>query len=328
MERLDALTTLDAERAGHWAELFASAASAPASLLAAVDAWLHVQRGLPRLDATAVPLFQMLVGRWAHGERVAFEEGGRRYLFSELELLTARRAEAWSAAGVGPKVVVALGRAAGVELMLDLLAVLRLGACACWVAPLGEPYERAALGLAQPDFMVGVDVTSAKSAPKAKALDDKLAIRAGAPLRALPASYAPKDPCLLVFSPLRPGKQPGELSAPSPLFAGQLLRGLARDAAFVWCLRDGDRMAAPDWSCLRHQPFLALSAVSAGACFHFVTDESLPSSVDGLRGSYRALGVSPEARDALLQKPPRFKCELWFRELEASEPDVAWRRLA
>lgn len=328
VERLDALAELDAGRAERWSAFFAQREPDPATVLRALDGWLHLRRGLPAPGAQSVPLFQLLVARWAHAERCAFEERGRRYSFSELETLSAGRAERWSAAGVGPHKIVGLGRNLGAELLLDLLAVLRLGACACWIPPLGEPFEKAALAAVQPDFVSGVDALAIALVPSAKSLDGRTGLGAGLRPRNVSASYGAKDPCLLVFSPIQGGAPPSSLAAPSPITAGDLLRALGRDAAFVWCLRAGDRLAALGLSAQRHQPMLALAALLAGACFHFVSAATADASVASLSGNYRALGWSLQAREALQQRPLNAKCDLWFRVLEESGSESEWRSWA
>jgi hypothetical protein len=325
VEQLDALAELDPERAARWSAFFAQSDAGPDVVLRALDGWLHLRRGLPAPGALSVPLFQLLVARWAYGDRCAFEEGERRLSFSELEMLTAGRAERWSAAGVGPKKVICLGRSLGVELLLDLLTVFRLGGCACWVPPLGEPFEKAALAAAQPDFVSGVDALSAATVPNATTLDGNTGFGGGLGARAVAAGYAAKDPCLLVFSTLQAGAEPSSLAPPSPIAAGQFLRALGRDAAFVWCLRPGDRMAAPGLGGQRHQPMLALAALLSGACFHFASTTSAAASAGGLYGSYRTVGLSAEAGEALLKKPSNAKCELWFRVLEESRSEREWR---
>lgn len=327
-EQLDALAELDAGRPERWRAFFAQRELEPPAVLRALDAWLHSRRGLPAPGAQSLPLFQLLVARWAYAERCAFEERGRRYSFSELETLSAGRAERWSAAGVGPDKIVGLGRSLGVELLLDFLAVLRLGACACWIPPLGEPFEKAALAAAQPDFVSGVDALAAALVPKAKSLDSKTGFGAGLRPRNVAASYGAKDPCLLVFSPIQVGAAPSSLAAPSPITAGELLRALGRDAAFLWCLRPGDRMAALGLGVQRHQPMLALAALLAGACFHFVSAATASASAGPLSGNYRTLGWSREGREALRHKPLNARCDLWFRVLEESGSESEWRSWA
>lgn len=290
----------------------------------ALVSWLGRRVGLPRADAKRFPLYHLLAGRWSAANRVAFEGSRGALSFADLDALARGRAGAWAPLGVGPQKVVALGRSFGVELVLDLLAVFRLGACAAWLPPLGQPFEEAALAAVKPDFLCGVDEVSAKMAPKALALAPPPAGPL-TPIGGAPFDYPPQVACLLVVSPLAGDAGAKELPPPVVITAPELLVSLGRDATLSWGLRAGDWLTAPGLDDRRHQPYLALSALLVGAGYHHVRASEL-TRPGALPHDYRAFGVARAARDALLGVGARPRVGRWFRVLEDLGDAAEWSR--
>lgn len=319
---LERSSASDGDREACLGELARLSKVDPKRVAAALMAWLGRNLGLPRADATAFPLYHLLAGRWSAANRIAFEDSRCALSFAEIDALVRRRVGAWAALGVGPQKIVVLGRGFGGELILDLLGVFHLGACAAWQPPLGQPFEEAALLALKPDFVCGVDEVSARAFPKAVAL---VSPRVGplTPTGAAPVDYAPKAPCLLVVSPIDGDPDAKDLAPPVALSAPELLTALGRDATLLWGLRAGERLAAPGLDDRRHQPYLALCALLVGAGYHHLRPSEL-TRPGALAHEYRAFGVAPPVRDALLDAKTAPKVGRWFRVLEEEGDAAEW----
>ncbi len=292
--------------------------SDPKQVRAVLEQWLHERHGLPGRQSRVISLFDLLVTRFAQLGRVAFESSEGSTTYEDLQSSTAELARMWLAQGVTGGSSVALCRSFGQKFVVELLTSFRLGACATWIPPLGEAVERQMLGALQPDFLSGRPIGDAvAAAPGATAL------QAAVPRVPLTAEqvrdrgFERTAPCLQVFSPL--ACDDGELSfAPRVISAEDLLTALGRDASFCWVLRAGDRVAAPGFDDLRHQPALLLSCLSVGACYHHVGLDALERS--GLaKVRLRALGLNRRSREALRRGAGRPEVDHWFREFD--EPD-------
>lgn len=294
----------------------------PKRVAAALAAWLDRKLGLPRADAKVFPLYHLLAGRWSAANRVAFEGSRGAVSFAQLDELVRWRVSVWAPLGVGPQKVVALGRGFGVELLLDLLAVFHLGACAAWLPPLGQPFEEAALVAVRPDFVCGVDELSAEVASKAVALVPPQVGPLAPSVRA-PFDYSPNVACLVVVSPVSGDADARELPPPVAISAPELLLALGRDATLIWGLRAGEWLTAPGLDDRRHQPYLALSALLVGAGYQHLRTSELTHPT-ALAHEYRAFGVSRAARDALLGAATFPRVGRWFRVLEEVGEAAEW----
>lgn len=322
-ELLERLTQTDGSREAEFQRLSRFAKAEPKRVSIALENWLNARLGLPRADAESIPLYHLLVGRFRAEGRFAFEEAENKLSFSELDELVRWRAQLWTRVGVGPQKVVALGRSFGSEFLLDLLAIFRLGACAAWIPPLGQPFEEAALVSVKPDFLCEVDEKSAQVVPHAFILEKPDPQRRFESPPSAPVDYGQKAPCLLVVSALTGDSMVPELASPSAISAPELLTALGRDAVLLWGLRDGDWMSAPGLDDRRHQPFLALSALLVGAGYHFLRQDDL-CRVGPLTTCYRVFGLSGRFRDAILSSGCRVRTCRWFRVLEESGERSQW----
>lgn len=318
---LERLATTEGNRRPLFDQLSQLSKLDPKRVDGALAAWLRRRVGLPAPGAKGIPLYHLVVGRWSSA-RVAFEGSRGKLSFADLDVQVRRRVNAWLGSGVAPKKLVALGRPFGADLMLDLLAVFRLGACAAWIPPLGQPFEEAALLALNPDFTAGVDDVSAGVVPKAQLLPPP-GVGPLSPSLDAPADYAAQAPCLAVVSPIVDDPAGKGLAAPVVLSASELLRALGRDAALIWGLRSGDRLTAPGFDDRRHQPFLTLGAWLVGAGYQHLTLAEV-AEPDAFSGEYRAVGVTTEVRDALLSAGNVPRAPRWFRVLEDAGNPAAW----
>lgn len=319
---IDRVASAEGDRQALFDQLGRLSKSDPKRVAAALTTWLSRCAGLPAADAQRVPLYHLLVGRWCSARRVAFEDSHSKLSFAELDAQVLWRVSAWARLGVGPKKVVALGRSFGADMLLDLLAVFRLGACAAWIPPLGQSFEEAALMALKPDFVRAVDELSAQVVPKAVSLTPP-AVGPLLPTVDAPADYSAKAPCLTIVSPLVDDPEGKGLPPPVALTAPELLHALGRDAALIWGLRDGERLSAPGLDDRRHQPFLTLCAWLVGAGYQYLRPAEV-TQPGALAGEYRALGVTAEVRDALLGVGASLQVKRWFRALEDGGSPALW----
>ncbi len=237
-DALKRLATGEGKRAATWKQLSQVSQADPARIQIVLRQWLKACAGLPAEENGPLPLYHLLVGRWKSQTREAFQESDTAVPFAELDQRVRLRAVHWSALGVGPHKLVALGSAFGLELVCDLLAVFRLGACATWIPPLGQPFEEAALLATKPHFLCEVDICSARVVPKA-VFAERVSTMGTATEPVAPVDYDAKAPCLLVLSVLEGDSKSSVLAPPIALTAADLVESLVRDAVVIWGMREG-----------------------------------------------------------------------------------------
>ncbi len=314
------LSTVQANRSELLEEFWRTYADEQEEAGRALDEWLVETRGLPLGRGEPIPWFDLLVSRWVSEERVAFQSGNERLSYADLERETARKARRWQSAGVTQGSVVGLGHAFGSEFLVDLLASFRTGACAVWIPPFGETYERRALARSVPQFTSGVDAGLLGEFPELTPLPSEwepsdLSAGFGSPKQRC-AAYDPKAPCLLVLSPLESETGPELPPSAASLPSGRLLRSLGRDASFAWQLRPGDRLAAVGFDEPRYQPALMLACLLAGACYEHVSLEDADQGLELAHGAYRAFGVRSVTVETMLASERCPAVDTWFRDLE------------
>ncbi|MDC0723568.1 long-chain fatty acid--CoA ligase [Nannocystis bainbridge] len=137
--------------------------------------------------------------------------------------------------------------------------------------------------------------------------------------------YRPGEPCAALFSPLR---RPPHL--PVPLRCDELYLGALRDGAMTFALRPGDRLAAPGFDALQHQPALLFAALLAGATYvHIEAEEALrdPRLLDAF--PLRSLGLGARICEHLLgtRAIARPQWSHVFRNPEEPTDWESWREL-
>ena len=252
-------------------------------------------------------------------------ERWRSSSFDELHTRCRRRAAQWVAQGVKPGALLCMVLPAGEEAYISLLTGLRLGAIVSLLEPQGPDFLARRLAALAPAFVVSDDYyVGWLGGPDAL----------GAPLlldtgndEGLPQAgsytYAPAEPCAMLFSPLRP-----EPELPVELGAEQLFRGALRDGAVALALRPGDRLAAPGFDWLQHQPALLCAALIMGATW---VELDLPSALADpnlIRElPLRSVGLGAELREALSEQSggARPRWDHVFKNPEEPAELVAWR---
>ena len=128
-----------------------------------------------------------------------------------------------------------------------------------------------------------------------------LALVSDGPPHALPPhAYAPKEPCALLFSPLR-----APLLAPVPLTAEIAWQNALRDAVFAYRLAAGESLALPGFPPQQHHPAALFAALIAGATFVHLPAGDLAARPALLQDQpIGVLGVTPALRDVLRAGTP------------------------
>ncbi|MEX1363200.1 MAG: long-chain fatty acid--CoA ligase, partial [Nannocystaceae bacterium] len=198
--------------------------------------------------------------------------------------------------GVEPGAVVLVMRELSAQAVVSLLAGLRLGACVSLLEPRGPAYVARRLEAAAPQHICSAPFHDPWLGAMAELRLSPEGIET--PLATSSHTYAPDEPCALLFSPLR---NPPEL--PIPLTAARAHLGALRDGTITLALRPGDALAAPGLHREQHQPAMLLSTLCAGATFVHVPAQDVrddPSLLDAF--ALRTLGLDTTTCEALLAR--------------------------
>lgn len=224
--------------------------------------------------------------------------------------------------GLQPGAALVLLLPFGADLLVALLAALRLGLCAVPILPTAPLWVERRLALVKDARIYTIQHHYLlRGAARERCLPAAPTAAPAAPLPP-PHCYAADAECLRLWPSLT--QRP---AAPLALRAGALLHGCLRDGLFALALRPGDTLAAPDLPAPRYQPTLLLTALLHGATF-----AHLP--LDTLRGgaswpALRTLVASDTLCQALLQagKAP-CRVELILRDPAGAPAALkAWHEL-
>lgn len=241
-----------------------------------------------------------------HDPRAPKAERWTKLDYAALHARCSRRAQLWAAAGVGPGAIVCVMLPPGEDCLISLLCGLQLGACVSLLDPRGPDFLALRLENLGAAF-IATDAYYLSWFEDPSALGAELLRVDAEPARAGPGrapsshTYAPDEPCALLFSPLR---RPLEL--PVPLTAEQAYRGALRDGAVCLALRPGTKLAAPGFDPLQHQPALLFAALIMGACWVELDEQAVIEQPELLAElELRSVGLSGPVREALCEAQVR-----------------------
>lgn len=232
---------------------------------------------------------------------------------------------AWREAGVKTGDTLAVVLPVGLDYAVALLTGLRMGLVVAPVVPLGPTYVRNRLARIEADHVV----TSADFQPMLDPLSDpplSPSARGGDATVATSHAYGADDPALLLFSPF--GDPEAE---PTPLLASDLHEALLRDSLLVWTLSAEDRIAAPGFDAIQHQPLGVLSTWIAGAAWVEIEIRDLVNEARLLkRLGVTVLGVSVALRELVLSKGPDvcLGVRAWYRSESDAFDYMRWSDFA
>lgn len=244
--------------------------------------------------------------------------------FDELHARASLRAAAWSSQGVEPGAIVAVVAPFEPECIISLLSGLRLGACVSFLEPGGPDYLGPRLAALAPQYIASapfhVPLLGDLPALGAELLNDD---EPGTRLHAGSHSYLAHERCALLFSPLRPAAL-----QPVPILAEAAYFGALRDGAVSLALRPGDRLAAPGFATLQHQPALLFASLIMGATWVQITAKQVIADPNRLADvPLRSLGLTAPVREAFasaaLESRPRWAHI--FKNPEEPSDWEAWR---
>lgn len=245
------------------------------------------------------------------GERAALryhtrEAGWESVSYRELAVAAARLAHRWQRAGAAPGEKVALLAGLGPELMVGLLAALKLGLTCTLLPPGGATFLRERLRKSGCAFIATVplyqQLLSAQPEWADKLLPPICELGAGPELQSSHL-YADDAPAFTCFSPVH---DPPDKPVAVP--AGRAFLLAVRDALLGFRLRPGDSIACLGGDLLQYQPALLLAVFAAGATYVHLDEQELnrdPRLVGLLAGQpLRALILSAGGA-VLLGRGPR-----------------------
>jgi AMP-binding enzyme len=232
--------------------------------------------------------------------------------YGELHARAGRKAGEWAAQEVEAGDLLAVVLHPGPAWLVALLAALRMGLVVSWLPPLGDLFLARRLKKLDPKHIATDPSYLSLLEGHEKALLQDSAFAPAYPDRA--HSYAPGEPCGMLFSPLYDPP-----SAPRPLLADAAFLAAARDGLFAHRIGPGHLLAAPGFHPLQHQPALVFTALLAGATWLEIPEGEVVAD-PGLftRFPLQSLGVSVPVRDALLASNPGKLSSVahWFRNVE------------
>jgi hypothetical protein len=322
LEQLDAAKASNADVPKWLEESWADSEGFITALTAA-----HTGRGVPVKTRPGVhyDFFQDLVGQHADTDRIAFRaydrlRGWQTLSYRQLHDRASRRAAEWAEQGVEPGAAVCLVYGSGPELVISLLAALRLGACFSLLPPQGPRFVSRRLAALKPKHIAA----EPHQLPLLKGVEKLLLSSRD---KALPGvashTYKPKEPIGLLLSPLHdPPDQPVQLTA-ADAWLGAMCDGL-----LTFSLGAGEHLAAPGFHFLQHQPALLFAALVRGATFLHLELADLKREPELLaQHPIRALGVCPALRELLLSSKLRSLKNVthWFRNPEEPLDGKGWR---
>jgi hypothetical protein len=287
----------------------------------------HAGRGAPAPKSRPgqhYDFFHDLAVRHASSEAVAFRawdplRGWQSLGYRELGDRASRRAAEWAAQGVKPGAKLCLLHGLGPELLVSLLAALKLGACISLLPPTGTHFISRRLARLEPAHIAA----EPHQVPLLKGFEPLLLRSRGDAAPGFTShTYRPGDAVALLFSPL---VDPPD--TPVPLTADDAWRGALCDGLLTFGLGPGDHLAAPGFHFLQHQPALLLAALLRGATYLHLEPADVERAPARLsEHPVRALGVSPHLRDALLRARagPLRNVAHWFRSADEPFDPRAW----
>ncbi len=282
---------------------------------------------LPGMSANP---YQDLVGRHVVQNSTAMVyrdpiQGWRQVTYRELHAESGRLAATWSALGVETGQRIAVVMPVGGPMALCLMTGLRMGLIVSFIPPLGRAFVQTRLQAAGTDWQV-----LAAGYPAWLGADPELLLppvpEAGVVAElGLPAhSYGPEDPALCLFSAMGPTP-----AMPLERPAQALLSRVAIDAEVVLGLGPTDRVMAPEYSVLQHQPALMLTTFFAGACWVEAPSKALEDETLAKQLAPTVVGVTPALRDRIMQghlQPKGWR--RWFKNPSDAYDWMRWQRFA
>jgi hypothetical protein len=257
-------------------------------------------------------------------ERVAFRwyspRGWILMTYGELELRSRVLAEEWLSRGLQPGAPVCLLLPMGEELVVALVAALRIGLVLTLVPPLGPRWVARRLQQVQATLVTTRMYGPLVGGAKVLFLSERPATPSS---RRASYTYAADATAAQLHSEhVAEGAQPAELRA-EDLYLGAL-----RDGLLALSLRPGELVAAPGLSLLSSQPTLLIATLLCGATFVHLDLKQLSADASLLTGlPLRAVGIGVELRDILLRsEEPIRGWQHWFRNPEERLDWSAWRR--
>ena len=253
------------------------------------------------------------------------EPGLHALSYAQLHAACTQRRATWMKQGVKAGEALCIIAPLGPELLIDLLTGLRLGLRVSLLPPLGPDFLAARLGgLANPWIATApryrmLLIRKELQSRVLEASDETALVAASA--GAASHTYAPDEPALALFSPLR--QDPTE---PAEVDAAVAYGRALRDGLLLLGLTPGKVLAAPEHLLLQYQPALLLATLLQGATFlHISAGDFAPHRSPAVEPRMDILLVSAALRDALLKQPaPRLPgLELWIMNPQ-EPPAQSW----
>lgn len=250
--------------------------------------------------------------------------GWHEMAYARLGQSAAKTAEFWKESGVRQGLSLCLISQTGPEFMVSLLAGLKLGAILSFLPPLGNQYLQRRLESLGPDFIAAGQMYAAHlPAWRDRILPEIEKSRPAEGDIEQSHSYASSETVMRCFDPASETPH-----IPVELAADTVYLNALRDGMIGLGLKPGGTLAAPGFHFLESQPSLSLASLLNGGTFLHIDPDDIAVK-PGLLVEYpvRAMGITADLRDTLLEKPidAGNSWSFWFKN--PGESSSAWDHL-
>lgn len=250
--------------------------------------------------------------------------GWRECSYRELGEAATQKSLAWTETGASAGQKVCIIQPLGPEVVISLLAALKMGLVISLLPPLGRRFVGRRLANLSPDH---ID-TDEGCLPLLGSWEDRvLPTSESAPVKedALRSSYSYPSGTTwgLIFDPC--GACP---DIPTALSSDAAYLSPLRDGMIALGLRPGHAYSAPGFHFLQTQPAMLMAGMLNGATFVHLDLDDLDSGLEPLlRSPLRAMGVCAQVRDGILTSQLDLGAAwgLWFRDPAAIGDDEQWQ---
>jgi hypothetical protein len=247
--------------------------------------------------------------------------------YLQLDARVTQRAFAWHTQGLVPGQNLAVIRNVGIDLAIDLLAALKLGAVFTLIQPQGKAYLQRRLSILNPDHISLEEGARPQlvSSWNPRVLDSRADTVSVNDEVADWFFYPSEKAVIQCFDPCMSG-----LSALTDVSAESFYLGAIRDGLIGLGLKRGSLYATAGLDAMQIQPFLLMAGFLCGATFLFLDPGQIEEQPDLLcRLTFKAFGIGSEVRDLLLDRPQDIgsSWETWFRDPAESNDLALWQSL-
>jgi len=245
--------------------------------------------------------------------------GFRSLSYRELGALSAAKAAGWQQGGLKAGQHLCIIRPAGLDLLVELVAALKLGCTMSFLPPQGRGFIQRRLTALEPDH-IATDKTYGPFLSEWRKI--VLADRAGGEGKLLERDQFYYDAGSVVFRSFNPCA--ADPLAPVDIMSDAAYLSALRDGTVALGLGPGQVYAAPGLPLMETYPALLVAGLLCGATYLHLSPKAIAENPElAIQFPVKVFGVTKQVRDILLEKRIEIgrRWECWFRN-PAESPDM------